>query len=75
MISLTAYACLASLLPAAPQEAPAPAADTAAIEWVLPAHFDAALKRAKEENRLLLIKGVSFGIDEAAASCATAGTW
>ncbi len=75
MMSLTALACLAPLLPAIPQASPAPAADTAAIEWVLPADFDEALKRAKDENRLLLIKGVSFGIDQAGATCATAGTW
>lgn len=75
MMSLTVYACLASLLPVSLQKAPVPAADTSAIEWVLPADFDAALERAKVENRLLLIKGVSFGIDEAGASCATAGTW
>ena len=75
MMSLTAYVCLASLLPISLQEAPVPAADTSAVEWVLPADFDAALKRAKVENRLLLINGISFGIDEAGASCATAGTW
>lgn len=49
--------------------------DTSAIQWVLPADFDEALARARSQNRLLLIKGVSFGIDAAGASCATAGTW
>jgi hypothetical protein len=42
---------------------------------VLPAEFTTARERAKEEHRLLLIKGVSFNIDEAGAKCATKGTW
>lgn len=49
--------------------------DTAAIDWFLPGDFEAALKKAKAEDRMLLIKGVSFGIDAAGAKCATEGTW
>ena len=49
--------------------------DTTNIRWVLPASFATALERAKEEHRLMLIKGVSFNIDEAGATCATKGTW
>jgi hypothetical protein len=49
--------------------------DTTNIRWVLPASFATALERAKEEHRLLLIKGVSFNIDDAGATCATKGTW
>ena len=45
------------------------------IDWVLPADFDKALARSKSEQRLLLIKGVSFGIDAAGAGCATKGKW
>lgn len=67
---------------AAPEDAPAddaPAADgacdAAAIDWVLPGHFDDALKRAKDTRRILIVKGVSFGIDELGAKCATKGHW
>lgn len=49
--------------------------DPLAIEWVLPGHFEEARARSKQEQRLLLIKGVSFGIDEAGAACATQGEW
>ena len=58
----------------ATQEAPPPC-DTNAIRWVLPADFDVALRRARAESRLLLIKGVSFGIDAEGAKCATKGRW
>jgi len=58
------------------QEAAAPkVTDDAAIEWFLPADFDGAVARARADQRLILIKGVSFGIDKEGASCATAGTW
>lgn len=60
--------------PAAQDEAP-PAYDATAIQWVLPDAFDEALRRARVEERLVLIKGVSFGIDEAGAQCATKGKW
>ena len=49
--------------------------DTTNIRWVLPADFKTALERSKSERRLLLIKGVSFNVDEAGATCATKGTW
>lgn len=52
-----------------------PACVTDNIDWVLPADFDKALARSKSEQRLLLIKGVSFGIDVAGATCATKGQW
>jgi hypothetical protein len=52
-----------------------PGYDATNIHWVLPKDFATALERAKEEHRLLLIKGVSFNIDEAGATCATKGTW
>ena len=45
------------------------------IDWVLPSDFDKALARSTAEHRLLLIKGVSFGIDVAGATCATKGKW
>jgi hypothetical protein len=49
--------------------------DRTAIHWVLPGEFPAAMARAKAEQRILVIKGISFGIDEAGAKCATAGVW
>jgi hypothetical protein len=52
-----------------------PASDTSAIRWELPDAFSQARKRAADENRILLIKGVSFGIDKVGATCATKGMW
>ena len=45
------------------------------VDFVLPGRFREARKRSSERNRLLLIKGVAFGMDEAGATCATAGHW
>lgn len=59
----------------ADETTPAERRATAAIEWKLPHQFDEALAEAKKTNRLLLIKGVSFGIDDAGAKCATKGKW
>ena len=44
-------------------------------EWVLPGDFATARERAEQEQRLLLIKGISFGVDDAGAKCATKGKW
>jgi hypothetical protein len=49
--------------------------DTTAIDWFAPGSFDAARKKAEAEHRLLMIKGISFGVDEAGAACATKGCW
>ena len=49
--------------------------DPSAIQWFIPGQFEEALARAKAENRLLVIKGISFGVDEAGAKCATKGKW
>lgn len=57
------------------QEPIVPLADTTNIEWVLPGDFGDALARAKAEKRLLLIKGISFGVDVEGAGCATKGRW
>jgi hypothetical protein len=50
-------------------------ADECSIRWHFPHQFEEARARAKAENRILLIKGVSFGIDEEGATCATKGRW
>ena len=49
--------------------------NTLAINWVLPGHFDDALKQANAQQRLIMIKGIAFGIDELGATCATKGCW
>ena len=51
------------------------ACDRAAIQWVLPGDFPQALERAQKEQRVLVIKGISFGVDAAGAKCATKGVW
>lgn|GEM_PF-5900834 len=49
--------------------------DKTAISWILPGHFKDAQTRAKNENRILIIKGLGFGLDEVGATCATKGDW
>ncbi len=49
--------------------------DTSSIRWFLPGQFDKARAAAKARNRLLVLKGISFGIDAKGATCATAGSW
>lgn len=49
--------------------------NTLAIKWILPGHFDDALKQANAQHRIIMIKGVAFGIDDAGATCATKGCW
>ncbi len=50
-------------------------ADECSIRWHFPHEFEEARERARAENRILVIKGVSFGIDEEGALCATKGKW
>ena len=63
-----------TLAPLAAQE-PAAACDRSAITWTLPGEFPQALARAKAEQRMLVVKGISFGVDVAGAKCATKGVW
>lgn len=49
--------------------------NTLAIEWVLPGEFDHALKFAEQKQRLIMIKGIAFGIDHVGAKNATKGCW
>ncbi len=49
--------------------------DECSIRWHFPQQFEEARARAKAEKRILVIKGVSFGIDEEGAACATKGKW
>ena len=62
-------------IPALAQQAPEAACDSTNIEWVLPGEFETARRRAAGEKRILLVKGVSFGIDALGAKCATKGKW
>ena len=67
-------ALLAGSVPAQEADLQAACNDTN-IRWVLPGDFASAQQRAQHERRLLLIKGISFGVDEAGATCATKGKW
>ena len=49
--------------------------DTLAIRWKLPHEFNEARELARTQNRLLILKGIAFGIDAEGARCATAGSW
>jgi len=49
--------------------------NTLAINWVLPGHFADALKQANAQQRLIMIKGIAFGIDDIGATCASKGCW
>ncbi|MCA8954868.1 MAG: hypothetical protein KDC87_02275 [Planctomycetes bacterium] len=49
--------------------------DRTAIRWLKPGEFEQARARAQRDNRLLLIKGISFGVDDEGARCATKGRW
>lgn len=61
---------------ALPAQTPtAGACDRSAIEWVLPGDFAQALARSQQEQRILVVKGISFGVDVAGAKCATKGVW
>lgn len=49
--------------------------DPAKIEWITPGDFKKAQARATAETRLIVIKGISFGVDKLGATCATKGDW
>ena len=49
--------------------------DKTAVSWYFPGDFEAARKAAEQQNRILMIKGIAFGVDEAGAKCATKGCW
>ncbi len=49
--------------------------DRSAIRWFIPGQFQDAREQARKEKRLLIIKGISFGVDTAGAKCATKGKW
>ncbi len=76
VVALAATSLLLSECVTAQQPATtAPACDRTAITWTLPGDFDRALARAVQEQRMIVIKGISFGVDVAGARCATKGVW
>lgn len=78
MYRLFSAALLVLLLaPLSAQEATEadPVGDTTAINWFYPGEFKDALKAAEEQDRLMLIKCVFFGVDKEGAGCATKGLW
>jgi hypothetical protein len=77
MKSATRLLTLAALLAAGPALAADPKVcqDTTAIDWYFPGDFEAARTAAEKSNRILLIKGIAFGVDAAGAKCATKGCW
>jgi hypothetical protein len=54
---------------------PTACTDRTAIRWHVPGEFEDARKEAEKEKRLLLIKGIAFGVDELGAKDATKGCW
>lgn len=54
---------------------PTACTDRTAIRWYTPGDFESARKEAEKEKRLLLIKGIAFGMDELGAKDATKGCW
>jgi hypothetical protein len=45
------------------------------IRWHFPHQFEEARARARDGRRILLVKGISFGIDTEGATCSTKGRW
>jgi hypothetical protein len=75
MTRLTMCFAAAALLAGPVAAADPTACDTTAIKWHLPDEFATARKAAGQEKRILMIKGIAFGVDEAGARCATKGCW
>ena len=49
--------------------------DAEVVNFFLPGQFDKVKAEAKKLDRLILIKGVAFGVDKIGATCATKGKW
>lgn len=58
-----------------PTNTMASCADTNNIQWYTPDRFTQAREAAGKQKRLLMIKGIAFGIDAVGAKCATKGCW
>jgi hypothetical protein len=81
MFRRSLYSCLLLLWflpPLAAQEAAnkyAACQDTNNINWYIPERFEEARQAADSQKRILMIKGIAFGIDAVGAKCATKGCW
>ncbi|MBL8754951.1 MAG: hypothetical protein JNK15_16725 [Planctomycetes bacterium] len=73
--ALFAFGCLTALAVGQDPSVATTPCDPNAIAWVLPGDFPKALERAQKEQRILVVKGISFGVDTAGATCATKGVW
>ncbi len=51
------------------------AGDPDVVRFFLPGQFGKVKEEARRQNRLILIKGVGFGVDRQGAACATKGKW
>jgi hypothetical protein len=49
--------------------------DTNNITWFIPGKFAEARQAAQTQKRILMVKGIAFGIDAVGAKCATKGCW
>lgn len=54
---------------------PSACADTNNIQWHTPDRFAEARAAAGKQKRIMMIKGIAFGIDAVGAKCATKGCW
>lgn len=45
------------------------------IQWFVPGKFEDAMEKSRQQERILLMRGLGFGLDEEGASCATKGCW
>lgn len=70
-LSALALALAGSLTGPASAQAQAPPE----LGWVLPGAFDSATERAATERRMLLVIGISYGIDEVGARDPNGGKW
>ena len=46
-----------------------------AIDWFVPGQFERAVDEATTRQRIVIVKGIAFGIDKAGAKSARKGTW
>lgn len=49
--------------------------DPTAIQWFTPGSFEKAQKAAQTQKRLMMIKGIAFGVDAEGAKNAIKGCW
>ncbi|MBI3408400.1 MAG: hypothetical protein HY040_08590 [Planctomycetes bacterium] len=67
--------CIGASMADDPQKERLTCQNTSAIRWFLPGQFEEARAHAEKTKRILMVKGISFGIDAVGAKCATKGNW